>query len=72
MSKLVNCTAYEGGELNINFFENKIDLKRCCRGKPFYSCSIEEFLKIKDPIEFSKTFEYLDYSKYANTNFSSK
>lgn len=72
MSKLVNCTAYEGGELNINFFENKIDLKRCCRGKPFYSCSIEEFLKIKDPIEFSKTFEYLDYSNYANTNFSSK
>lgn len=71
MSKLVNCTAYEGGELNINFQDGHIDLKRCCRGKAFYSCSIEEFRKISNPIDFTKNFNYKDFSEYANTYYSS-
>lgn len=72
MSKLVNCIAYEGGELNINFFENKIDLKRCCRGKAFSTMSVEEFKNLKDPILYTENFKYKSFSEYSNTQFSSE
>ena len=46
--------------LRYNYRHNTISLARCCLLRPFTELPFDEFLKIKNIIEYAKNFDYSD------------
>ena len=46
--------------LRYNYRHNTISLARCCLLRPFTELPLDEFLKIKNIIEYAKNFDYSD------------
>lgn len=50
--------------LRYNYFHNTITLARCCLLEPFIELSLDEFLKIKNIVNYAKNFNYTDEIKF--------
>lgn len=50
--------------LRYNYFHNTITLARCCLLEPFIELSLDEFLKIKNIVDYAKNFNYTNEIKF--------